>query len=76
MSSEPLVVTPQQRRAPFDLGGFLVTTLASVDQTAGNEVFHQYGPEGTGPGPHFHPWDESFFVLAARHGQIVPSPAG
>jgi mannose-6-phosphate isomerase-like protein (cupin superfamily) len=39
---------------------------ASTDQTAGYEVFHQYGPEGTGPGPRHHPWDESFFVLAGE----------
>jgi mannose-6-phosphate isomerase-like protein (cupin superfamily) len=37
--------------------------LASTDETGGNELFYQYGPEGKGPGPHFHPWDESFYVL-------------
>lgn len=66
MGNEPLMITPQQRGTAFDLGGFLITTLASTDQTAGHEVFHQHGPEGTGPGPHFHPWDESFFVLAGE----------
>ncbi len=66
MGNEPLMITPEQRRKAFDLGGFLITTLASSEQTAGYEVFHQYGPEGTGSGQHFHPWDESFFVVAGE----------
>jgi quercetin dioxygenase-like cupin family protein len=66
MSNEPLMITQQQRQAAFDLGGLFITTLASTEQTAGQEIFHQYGQEGAGSGLHFHPWDESFFVIAGE----------
>ena len=29
-------------------------------------MFRIAGPEGTGPGPHHHPWDESFYVLSGE----------
>jgi quercetin dioxygenase-like cupin family protein len=57
-------IVPASERAPaLNVGGFMINVLASTDQTGGNELFYQYGPEGKGPGPHFHPWDESFYVL-------------
>ena len=48
---------------PLEVGGFKITVLASTELTGGYELFRISGPEGTGPGPHHHPWDESFFVL-------------
>ena len=30
--------------------------------TGGYEIFLQKGSEGSGPNPHSHPWDESFYV--------------
>jgi len=63
-----LLITPiGMRKLPLDVGGFEITVLASEDVTQGYEVFHIAGPEGKGPGPHFHPWDESFFIL---HGEL------
>ena len=63
-----LLITPiGMRKHPLDVGGFEITVLASEDDTQGYEVFHIAGPEGKGPGPHFHPWDESFFIL---HGEL------
>ena len=63
-----LLITPiGMRKHPLDVGGFEITVLASEDATQGYEVFHIAGPEGKGPGPHFHPWDESFFIL---HGEL------
>ncbi len=59
----PAIVAQQDRPAPLDVGGFLISVLASGAQTGSNEFFHQSGPQGKGPGPHFHPWDETFFVL-------------
>ena len=38
--------------------------LASGAQTGGYEIFLQVGPEGSGPPPHNHPWDESFYVTS------------
>jgi len=65
--SKSLMTPSGMRNHPLDVGGFEITVLASEDDTRGYEVFHITGPEGKGPGPHFHPWDESFFVL---HGEL------
>ena len=43
--------------------GTAVRVLASRQDTGSYEVTLQEGPEGTGPPPHEHPWDEAFFVL-------------
>ena len=63
----PLIVPENKRNKPLDVGGFSITVLASEADTGDYEVFHLAGPEGKGPGPHFHPWDESFFVI---HGEL------
>ncbi len=60
--SKPIMIHQEQRPDPLNVGGFLITVLASENETDGYEVFHQSGTEGKGPGPHFHAWDESFFV--------------
>ena len=39
------------------------SSLASGDKTGSYEIFHQQGPEDSGPPLHSHPWDESFFIL-------------
>ena len=66
-----------------------ITVLASKDDTNEYEVFLQDGTEGSGPPPHAHDWDESFFVLEgnirfgfggtellATPGTLVHLPAG
>jgi len=30
------------------------------------EIFHQAGPEGSGPPPHNHAWDEAFCAIAGQ----------
>lgn len=60
---QAIIQSAGQAPAPLDIGGFQITVLASSEQTGGYELFRIRGPEGTGPGPHHHPWDESFFVL-------------
>ncbi len=85
----PLIVPENKRNKPLDVGGFSITVLASEADTGDYEVFHLAGPEGKGPGPHFHPWDESFFVIngelhcgvddvetVALAGTLVHVPAG
>lgn len=59
---KPLITQEEKRNLPLNVGGFLITVLASEDDTGSYEIFHLNGSEGKGPGPHFHPWDESFFV--------------
>jgi quercetin dioxygenase-like cupin family protein len=61
---KPLIQSAQEAARPLDVGGFKITVLASSEQTEGYELFRIAGPEGTGPGPHHHAWDESFFVLS------------
>jgi quercetin dioxygenase-like cupin family protein len=67
MAAKPFVVSPKDYTAALNLVGEHITVLASGEATQGYEIFLQRGPEGSGPPPHSHPWDESFFVL---NGQI------
>jgi len=66
-----------------------ITVLAPGSRTGGYEIFRQAGPEGSGPPPHYHPWDESFYVVSgniafgvgdkdmiAEPGTLVHLPAG
>ena len=89
MSVKPFVVTPQDYAARLNIVGEHITVLASGDATQSYEVFLQQGPEGSGPPPHSHPWDESFYVvkgnidfgigdesMTARAGTLVHLPAG
>lgn len=63
MNAKPFVVTRQQYDLPLNIVGEQVTVLASGEKTGAYEIFLQEGPEGSGPPPHSHPWDESFFVI-------------
>lgn len=89
MAAKPFVVTPADYAPTLDIVGEHVTVLASGEQTGSYEVFLQRGPEGSGPPPHSHPWDEAFFVLegcvdfgigaeamTASAGTLVHLPAG
>lgn len=60
---QPFVVTDANSPRPLNVVGEKITVLASGDQTGGYEVFLQDGPPGSGPPPHSHPWDETFYVL-------------
>jgi len=57
------VLTPDQREQPLDVLGTQVTILASSQATQSYGITFQEGAEGTGPPPHSHAWDESFYVL-------------
>jgi quercetin dioxygenase-like cupin family protein len=87
--STPLVVEKDAAPKPLNVVGEEITVLASGAQTGSYEIFHQAGPEGSGPPPHSHPWDEAFYVirgeiafgvgekaLVARAGTLVHLPAG
>jgi quercetin dioxygenase-like cupin family protein len=89
MAAKPFVVVPEHYAAALNLVGEHITVLASGEATEGYEIFLQRGPEGSGPPPHSHPWDESFFVLngaievgiaaestTASPGTLVHLPAG
>ena len=61
--TDALIVPPAQRQDPMRIGGFDITLLVPGEDAQAYEVFHTVGTPGTGPGPHSHPWDETFFVL-------------
>ena len=86
---EAIVVSEYSEQTPLNVVGEQIRVLASAAQTGSYEVFHQGGPEGSGPPPHSHPWDEAFFVikgevafgvgereLVAHAGAFVHLPAG
>lgn len=86
---EPIVVDRNNSPRALNVVGEHITVLASGAQTGSYEIFHQAGPEGSGPPPHSHPWDEAFYViqgeiafgigdreLIARTGTLVHLPAG
>ena len=85
----PFIVTPGCAPRPLNVVGEKITVLASGEQTGGYEIFLQVGAEGSGPPPHNHPWDESFYVMkgeiaigtdnseaTALPGTLVHLPAG
>lgn len=89
MSVRPFIVAPENYAPALDIVGEHVTVLASGEATEGYEIFLQRGPEGSGPPPHSHPWDESFYVVkgvsdfgigaeskTAAPGTLVHLPAG
>src|ERR1019366_2126280 len=86
---EPIIVERANASPALNVVGEQITVLASGAQTGSYEIFHQAGPEGSGPPPHSHPWDEAFYVirgeiafgvadkeLVARAGTLVHLPAG
>lgn len=85
----PFIVTKTNSPRPLNVVGEKITVLASGDQTGSYEVFLQDGPAGTGPPPHSHGWDETFYVMKgdvefsigaetelASAGTLVHLPAG
>jgi len=48
---------------PVIVVGETITVLAGEDLSKPFEVHIQEGVQGGGPPPHFHPWDEAFYVV-------------
>jgi quercetin dioxygenase-like cupin family protein len=89
MKAQPFAVTPDDYARALNVVGEKITILAANSATHGYEIFLQRGDEGTGPPPHSHDWDESFYVvkgnveisyadrkLMAAAGTLVHLPAG
>lgn len=64
--AKPLIVLPGQGPHPLNVVGEKLTILASNDQTNSYEIFLQKGSADSGPPPHHHDWDESFYVLSGE----------
>ena len=67
MNPKPFVIKPSDRTAALSVIGTKVTVLASRAETRDQQITLQSGDEGTGPPPHSHDWEESFYVT---RGQI------
>jgi|Hof3ISUMetaT_19_FD_contig_41_497610_length_2432_multi_4_in_0_out_0_3 quercetin dioxygenase-like cupin family protein len=89
MKPQPFAVTPDAHARALNVVGEKITVLAPNTATQGYEVFLQQGEEGSGPPPHCHDWDESFYitrgtidigyddqVITATPGTFVHVPAG
>ncbi len=55
-------IEPAGYPRPLQVVGVSVTVLASAKKTGAYEALLQDGVEGSGPPPHHHPWDETFYV--------------
>ena len=66
MTQKHFVLKPEQRDPALQVLGTEVTVLASNAKTQSYGITFQQGDEGTGPPPHCHDWDESFFVLSGN----------
>jgi len=86
---KPFIVTQSDAPRPLNVVGEEITVLASGDATGSYEIFRQVGPEGSGPPPHKHAWDEAFVIVRgdiefgigaqtsiAHPGTLVHLPAG
>ena len=87
---KPLIVSPDQAPAPLKMVGEEVVDPRIRRATGSYEIFRQAGPEGSGPPPHSHAWDEAFYVLdgevmfgvdgqqdlVAKAGTLVHVPGG
>ena len=66
MGTKPFILKPGDRRAALNVVGVQVTILASEEAIQDQEITVQSGPEGTGPPPHSHDWDETFYVTRGQ----------
>ena len=66
MSTKPIIMKIEQRPESLPVVGEQITIFADKNQTSGHEIFFQDGPEGAGPPPHEHIWDEAFFVIDGK----------
>lgn len=81
MNSRPLIVTSGNRSAALTVVGTNVTVLVSDTDSKDQQITLQSGDEGTGPPPHSHDWDESFYVTKGQvqfscNGQTTMCMAG
>jgi quercetin dioxygenase-like cupin family protein len=58
--------TEAESVAPLQVVAEQIRVLAPATKTGSYEIFLQSGPEGAGPPPHAHGWDEAYFVLEGK----------
>ena len=60
------VMSPAERPQALNVLGTKVTVLAASSATQCYGMTFQEGDDGSGPPPHSHDWDESFYVLSGE----------
>jgi quercetin dioxygenase-like cupin family protein len=73
MRPKQFVVKPGDRDAALSVVGTNVAVHVSAADSKNQQVTLQSGDAGTGPPPHSHDWDESFYVT---RGQVEFTCAG
>jgi quercetin dioxygenase-like cupin family protein len=78
---EVIVVLDGGAAESFEVLGERISVLVDRKHTGGHEVVLHVGIEGAGPPPHFHPWDEDFYVIDGEidfsyQGKVVKLTAG
>jgi quercetin dioxygenase-like cupin family protein len=63
---KPVIKFQHDMPEPLNIVGETITILSSNTETSDYELFLQQGPVGSGPGPHSHEWDETFYVLDGK----------
>lgn len=89
MEKRPFAVMPADYGHALNVLGDTITPIATTGATGYYAITLLRGREGSGPPPHSHDWDESFFVLkgevefvldgkqmVAVPGTLVHFPAG
>jgi len=81
MIPKQLVLKPSDRSGALRVVGTNVTVLLSDASSKSQQITLQSGDEGTGPPPHSHPWDESFYVTKGQvqfncGGETTMCPVG
>ena len=61
--SKKVILTNTAEIVPKLVCGEQISILASSEQTGSYEIYLHDAPEGAGPPPHCHEWDEAFYVI-------------
>ena len=61
-----LIIADSARITARKVFGEEITILADNTQTGSYEIYVHDAPEGVGPPPHSHPWDEAFYVIEGK----------
>lgn len=62
-TTRQVIVSDSKSAAPRQVIQERIRILADHDSTGSYEFFVHEAGQGAGPPPHFHPWDEAFFVM-------------
>lgn len=66
MGTKPFILKASARKPALNVVGIQITILASDGVIQDQQITIQSGPEGVGPLPHSHDWDETFYVIKGQ----------